>query len=48
VIEDTMAFMFETRCVLRPTAFALETPLLQSGYAQCWQGLKKHFDPTRP
>ncbi|TAK75404.1 MAG: homogentisate 1,2-dioxygenase [Aquabacterium sp.] len=48
VIEDTMAFMFETRCILRPTAFALRSPTLQRDYARCWQGLKKHFDPTRP
>ena len=46
-IIDTMAFMFETRCVLRPTRYALESPLLQSNYFECWQGLRKHFDPTR-
>ena len=28
-IEDTLAFMFETRLVIRPTRFALETPALQ-------------------
>jgi homogentisate 1,2-dioxygenase len=47
-IRDTMAFMFETRCALRPTAHALESPQLQPRYHECWQGLKKHFDPTRP
>jgi homogentisate 1,2-dioxygenase len=47
-IADTMAFMFETRCVIRPTKFALESPLLQKNYYECWQDLKKHFDPTRP
>lgn len=46
-IVDTMAFMFETRCVLRPTRYALESPLLQTDYSECWQGLRKHFDPTR-
>ncbi|ARN20996.1 homogentisate 1,2-dioxygenase [Piscinibacter gummiphilus] len=46
VIEDTMAFMFETRCLLRPTAFALASPQLQADYADCWQGLRKRFvDP---
>ena len=46
VIEDTMAFMFETRCLLKPTAFALASPQLQAGYADCWQGLRKRFvDP---
>lgn len=47
-IRDTMAFMFETRCAIRPTAHALESPQLQPRYHDCWQGLKKHFDPTRP
>ena len=42
-IKDTMAFMFETRCVIRPTRFALESGQLQAEYFQCWQGLEKHF-----
>ncbi len=42
-IKDTMAFMFETYLVYKPTKFALETELLQQDYADCWQGLKKHF-----
>jgi len=43
-IVDTMAFMFETRAVIRPTRQALEAPQLQRDYHHCWQGLKKHFD----
>jgi len=43
-IRETMAFMFETRHVLRPTPFALQTELLQKDYYQCWQGLKKNFN----
>ena len=43
-VEDTMAFMFETRCVIRPTRLALESAQLQAQYFQCWQGLRKHFD----
>ena len=46
-ITDTMAFMFETRCVIRPTRYALESPLRQRDYAQCWQGLREHFDPRQ-
>src|SRR5574337_1752193 len=46
-IRDTMAIMFETRCVIRPTRFALETPQLQAEYYRCWQDLRRHFDPTR-
>jgi len=42
-IEDTMAFMFESRYVIRPTRFALELGQLQSEYYRCWQGLQKHF-----
>ena len=48
VIENTMAFMFETRYVLRPTAAALASELRQRDYWKCWQGLPRHFDPTRP
>ena len=45
-IKDTMAFMFETPAIISPTRFALETSQLQADYFQCWQGLKKHFDPN--
>lgn len=48
VITGTMAFMFETRAVLRPTRFALQTAQLQDDYYRCWQGLPKQFDPIRP
>jgi len=46
-IRDTMAFMFETRRVIRPTAQALASPQRQDDYYQCWQGLQKHFDPEQ-
>ena len=42
-LTDTMAFMFETRFVLRPTRFALETPALQRDYDLVWAGLKRLF-----
>jgi homogentisate 1,2-dioxygenase len=42
-VSDTMAFMFETRHVIRPTQFALDSPQLQRNYAHCWQGLPRHF-----
>jgi homogentisate 1,2-dioxygenase len=45
-VVDTMAFMFETRYVIRPTRQALDAPQRQRGYQECWQGLKKHFDPS--
>jgi len=43
VIADTMAFMFETRMVIRPTAQALQSPQLQADYQACWAGLQRHF-----
>jgi homogentisate 1,2-dioxygenase len=42
-LADTLAFMFETQLVIRPTKFALESRILQHEYFECWQGLKKHF-----
>lgn len=42
-IRDTMAFMFETRFVLRPTAQAVAASHRQANYTACWAGLKKHF-----
>ena len=47
VIRDTMAFMFETRLVWRPTAQAVESAQLQPEYYRCWQGLVKHFNPNK-
>ena len=45
VITDTMAFMFETRAVIRPTRQALDAAFRQRDYQQCWAGLRKHFRP---
>jgi homogentisate 1,2-dioxygenase len=47
-VRDTMAFMFETRTVIHPTAQALALPTLQKEYWKCWQGIRKRFDPSRP
>ena len=44
VIADTMAFMFETRAVIRPTAQAIEAAHRQRGYQACWAGLRRHFN----
>jgi homogentisate 1,2-dioxygenase len=43
VIIDTMAFMFETRAVLRPTQQAIDASHRQRDYLACWAGLQKHF-----
>ena len=47
VIADTMAFMFETRAVIRPVAQALDAAHRQRDYQACWSGLRKHFVPPR-
>ena len=43
VIGGTMAFMFEARGVIRPTAQALQAAHRQRDYQACWAGLRKHF-----
>jgi homogentisate 1,2-dioxygenase len=42
-LEETMAFMFETRLAMRLTRYAMESSELQQDYFEGWQGLKKHF-----
>ncbi|WP_439684440.1 homogentisate 1,2-dioxygenase [Cupriavidus oxalaticus] len=45
-VANTMAFMFETPGVIRPTRYAAESALLQDDYYTCWQGLRKQFNPN--
>jgi len=40
-IEDTLAFMFETRAPIRVTKWAESTPLMQLDYDDCWSGFEK-------
>ncbi len=42
-IENSLAFMWESRFVFRPTRFALGSPQLQKNYDAVWSGFKKHF-----
>ena len=44
---DTMAFMFETRFPQRVTKHAAEQADLQHDYVDCWNDIKKHFDPKK-
>ena len=44
-LEEGLAFMFESRWIIRPTAFALSAPQLQRDYDACWSGFPKLFDP---
>ena len=40
-LENTLAFMFETRWPIRPTRWALESPAMQLDYDDCWTGFEK-------
>ncbi|MBL0196351.1 MAG: homogentisate 1,2-dioxygenase [Myxococcales bacterium] len=40
-LEETLAFMFETRWVVTPTAFASHSPTLETDYDACWSGFTK-------
>ena len=40
-IENTLAFMWESRYVFRPTKFALSAPELQKDYDKVWDGFEK-------
>ena len=42
-IEHTLAFMWESRYVFRPTRFALSAPQLQKDYDKVWDGFKKLY-----
>jgi len=42
-LSGTLAFMFESRYIIRPTKFAMETAELQHGYFEVWQTLPKNF-----
>ena len=40
-IEDTLAFMFESRAIIQTTDFAMNGGLLQTDYDACWKGFEK-------
>ena len=44
-LSNTMAFMFESRYVQTPTAFASEEPRIDMDYVSCWDTLESHFEP---
>jgi len=43
-LDNTLAFMFETRWCLLPTDFALHGGALDANYAACWAGLQDRFE----
>ncbi len=42
-LDNTLAFMFESRWTMRPTEFALSCGALDGSYADCWQALDDRF-----
>lgn len=42
-LSGTLAFMFESRYIIRPTRFAMECPQLQKDYHEVWRGITKRF-----
>ena len=40
-VRDTLAFMFESRYLFEPTAFAMTCPAIDSGYDAVWAGFPK-------
>uniref|UniRef100_A0A8C8CGK9 Homogentisate 1,2-dioxygenase n=1 Tax=Oncorhynchus tshawytscha TaxID=74940 RepID=A0A8C8CGK9_ONCTS len=47
VADGTMAFMFESSFSMAVTKWGLETcQRLDKSYYQCWEPLRKHFDPN--
>ena len=44
-LQNTLAFMFETRMPLRPTAWAMATPAMQLDYDDVWTGFAKAVLP---
>ncbi len=47
-VDGSMAVMFETRHILRPTVHALSIPQLQPNYDDVWNGLGKTFSGGHP
>ena len=43
-LDNTLAFMVESRWRLRPTAFALNGGALDTSYADCWAPLQDNFN----
>jgi homogentisate 1,2-dioxygenase len=42
-LDNTLAFMFESRYRFVPTQYAMTSGALDTAYARCWQGLKDQF-----
>jgi homogentisate 1,2-dioxygenase len=45
-LDNTLAFMFESRWCFRPTEFAMNGGALDTAYADCWAPLQQRFKPA--
>ncbi|MCB9991358.1 MAG: homogentisate 1,2-dioxygenase [Rhodospirillales bacterium] len=45
-IDGTMAFMFESRYIMNPTKYALDSKTLQKDYYKCWETMPRQFDDS--
>ena len=43
-LDNTLAFMLESRYRFVPTAYAMEGGALDASYSQCWAGLQDRFE----
>ncbi len=46
-LDNTLAFMFETRFPQQITQFASKLDTVQDDYIDCWTGLERRFDGTK-
>lgn len=46
-LDATLAFMFESSYLYRPSRFALETSLRQKSYTNCWKDIPTLFDAKK-
>lgn len=44
-LDNTLAFMFESRYRFVPSAYAMNGGTLDANYLQCWDGLRDEFKP---
>jgi homogentisate 1,2-dioxygenase len=44
-LDNTLAFMFESRYRFIPSGYAMQSPVLDQNYADCWAGLQDKFKP---
>ena len=46
-LDNTLAFMFESRFAMTPTKYAMDSKGLQKDYHECWQGMPRMFSGNK-